>query len=67
MLFRSATDTEVRGALLRQIEARALTQAYSVPFLWWHRIVPTNIQLMGWKMSPSHNLGQDLRDVWLNQ
>ena len=64
---RRATDTEVRGALLRQIEARALTQAYSVPFLWWHRIVPTNIQLMGWKMSPSHNLGQDLRDVWLNQ
>jgi len=31
-----------------------------------HRIVPTHKVVMGWKMSPSHNLGQDLAEVWLN-
>ena len=24
-------------------------------------------RVMGWKMSPSHNLGADLAEVWLNQ
>jgi hypothetical protein len=23
--------------------------------------------VMGWKMSPSHNLGADLGEVWLDQ
>ena len=48
-------------------EKRLFEQAYQVPLLWWHRIVPTNKVVMGWKMSPSHNLGQDLGEVWLNQ
>jgi peptide/nickel transport system substrate-binding protein len=64
---RRSSDPEMRGAIIRQIEQRALTQSYSVPFLWWNRMVASNVALMGWKMSPSHNLGQDLRDVWLNQ
>jgi peptide/nickel transport system substrate-binding protein len=63
---RSASDAE-RVGFLRQFEARMLTQAYQVPLLWWHRIVPTNKVVMGWQMSPSHNLGQDLVNVWLNQ
>ena len=61
------TDVAKRKALIMQFEKRLFEQSYQAPILWWHRIVPTNIQLMGWKMSPSHNLGQDLRDVWLNQ
>ena len=48
-------------------EKRLFEQAYQQPLLWWHRIVPTHKTLMGWKMSPSHNLGQDLAEVWLNQ
>ena len=52
--------------LIRAFEKRALDQAYQVPLLWWHRIVPTHRVVMGWRMSPSHNLGQDLADVWLN-
>jgi len=42
-------------------------QGYQEPQLWWHRIVPSHKVVMGWKMSPSHNLGAQLEDVWLNQ
>ena len=46
-------------ALIREFEKRLLEQAYNVPLLWWHRIVrPT--RMMGWYMTPSHYLGQDL-------
>ncbi|MBL8688167.1 MAG: hypothetical protein JNL04_03675 [Rhodospirillaceae bacterium] len=63
---RAASDAE-RVGFIRQFEARMLNQAYQVPLLWWHRIVATNKAVMGWQMSPSHNLGQDLVNVWLNQ
>lgn len=33
--------------------------AYSVPILWWQRII--------WQVRPSHYLFQDLTDVWLDQ
>ena len=64
---RQTLDPAERTKLLRQFEARALTQAYQVPLLWWHRIIATNQVLNGWNMSPSHTLGQDLAGVWLNQ
>src|SRR5712691_876443 len=60
-------DPEKRKALIRAFEKRLFEQAYQQPLLWWHRIVPTHKVVMGWKMSPSHNLGQDLAEVWLNQ
>lgn len=60
-------DPEKRKALIRAFEKRLFEQAYQQPLLWWHRIVPTHKVVMGWKMSPSHNLGQDLTEVWLNQ
>jgi len=60
-------DVEKRKALIRALEKRAFEQGYQQPLLWWHRIVPTHKVVMGWKMSPSHNLGADLADVWLNQ
>ena len=53
--------------MIKAFEKRLFEQAYQQPLLWWHRIVPTHKTVMGWKMSPSHNLGQDLADVWLNQ
>jgi len=61
------TDPEKRKVLIRALEKRVFEQAYQEPILWWHRIVATNKMVMGWKMSPSHNLGQDLAEVWLNQ
>jgi peptide/nickel transport system substrate-binding protein len=60
-------DPEKRKALIRAFEKRLFEQAYQEPLLWWYRIVPTHKVVMGWKMSPSHNLGADLSEVWLNQ
>ena len=60
-------DPEKRKALIRAFEKRLFEQAYQQPLLWWHRIVPTHKVVMGWKMSPSHNLGADLAEVWLNK
>jgi peptide/nickel transport system substrate-binding protein len=60
-------DQKKRYALLREFEQHALTQAYSIPVIWWHRIIVTWKQMKGWYMSPSHYLNQDLQDVWLDQ
>ncbi len=59
-------DVEKRKVMIRAFEKRLFDQAYQQPLLWWHRIIPTHKVVMGWKMSPSHNLGQDLGEVWLN-
>src|SRR6202158_2966201 len=56
-------DPEKRKTFIRAFEKRLFEQAYQQPLLWWHRIVPTHKVVMGWKMSPSHNLGQDLAGV----
>jgi hypothetical protein len=34
---------------------------------WWNRIVATSSKLKGWNITPSHFLGQDLTDVWINR
>jgi peptide/nickel transport system substrate-binding protein len=59
-------DVEKRKMHIRALEKRLFEQAYQQPLLWWHRIVLTHKTVMGWKMSPSHNLGAQLEDVWLN-
>jgi len=59
-------DVEKRKVLIRAFEKRLFEQAYQQPLLWWHRIVPPHKVVMGWKMSPSHNLGADLSEVWLD-
>jgi peptide/nickel transport system substrate-binding protein len=51
---------------VREFERRAMTEAYSVPLLWWNRIVVTSSTVQGWNITPSHFLGQDLTDVWLD-
>jgi peptide/nickel transport system substrate-binding protein len=60
-------DAEKRKGYIRALEKRLFEQGYQQPLLWWHRIVPSHKVVMGWKMSPSHNLGSDLGEVWLNQ
>jgi peptide/nickel transport system substrate-binding protein len=59
------TRTAERAKIVRDFERRAMTEAYSVPFLWWNRIVVTSSRLKGWNITPSHYLEQDLTDVWL--
>jgi peptide/nickel transport system substrate-binding protein len=60
-------DRNKRIALLRKFEKRALDQAYTIPTLWWHRIIVLNKQVKGWHITPSHYVGQDLADVWLDR
>jgi len=60
-------DKKKRYALLREFEKRALEQAYTIPTIWWHRIIVHHKELKGWHITPSHYVGQDLADVWLDQ
>lgn len=60
-------DTRTRARITRAFEKQALTDAYTVPFLWWNRIVATSSALKGWSLTPSAFLDQDLGDVWLDQ
>jgi peptide/nickel transport system substrate-binding protein len=60
-------DKKKRYAILREFEKRALDQAYTVPTIWWHRIIVHHKVMKGWHITPSHYVGQDLSDVWLDQ
>src|SRR5437867_10484856 len=60
-------DPRQRSRIVRDFERHALTEAYTVPLLWWNRIVATSTKLKGWNITPSHFIGQDLTDVWLDQ
>lgn len=62
-----ATDPQQRARIVRAFERHALTEAYTVPLLWWNRIVVTSAKLKGWSITPSHFIGQDLTDVWLDR
>jgi peptide/nickel transport system substrate-binding protein len=59
------TDQRQRAKMVHDFERRALTEAYTVPLLWWNRIVATSSKLKGWSVTPSHFLGQDLTEVWM--
>ena len=61
------TDPRQRAKIVRDFERHALSEAYTVPILWWNRIVITAASVRGWNMTPSHYIGQDLTDVWLDQ
>ena len=63
-----ATDKAERLKLLRQLEKRVLDEkVYQFDLLWWQRIVPHWAKMKGWKITPSHYVNQDLRDVWLSE
>ena len=63
-----ATDLKDRLKLLRQFEKRVLDEkAYQFDLLWWQRIVIHSARVHGWKITPSHYVNQDLRDVWLSE
>jgi peptide/nickel transport system substrate-binding protein len=61
------TDRRERAKIAQAFERHALTEAYTVPLLWWNRIVATSAKLKGWNITPSHFIGQDLADVWLDK
>jgi peptide/nickel transport system substrate-binding protein len=60
-------DQAQRTLIVNDMERYALVQAYSVPLLWWQRIVVYHKKIQGWYMTPSPYLGQDLSTVWLDE
>lgn len=63
---RAMTPAE-RRKFTNEFETIALTGAYNLPLLWWQRIVVHHKRVKGWKLMPSHHLGMDLTDIWLDQ
>jgi peptide/nickel transport system substrate-binding protein len=59
-------DPAERLRLVQDADRYALQQAYSVPILWWNRIIVHDKKIKGWSMSPSHFQGTNLVDVWLD-
>jgi peptide/nickel transport system substrate-binding protein len=64
---RGLINVAERTKLINEMEKYALTTAYSVPLLWWNRIIVHHKKIKGWYLTPSHYLWQDLSEVWLDQ
>jgi peptide/nickel transport system substrate-binding protein len=60
-------DPKERLKVVHEFERYALTAAYSVPLLWYQRIVVNNKKVKGWDLPPSHFVGQQLINVWLDE
>ncbi len=56
-----------RIKIVHDLERHALTQAYNVPLLWYHRIIVHDRRMKGWHFTPSHYVQQDLAEVWLSE
>jgi len=64
---RRAVDPVQRLKIVNELDTYALTKANVVPFLWFQRIVVMPSHVKGWYAMPSHYLGMDLSDVWLQK
>ncbi len=64
---RRTLDPAERKKVVNELDKYVITTAYNVPLLWWQRIIANNKKIKGWHMTPSHYLGQDLAEVWLDQ
>ena len=60
-----STDPRERMKIVRDFERHAVSEASTVPLLWWNRLVVSAAKFKGWNISPSQYIGQDLTDVWL--
>jgi len=59
-------DPVKRKLLVNELDRYVIQQSYNVPIIWYHRIIVHHKKIKGWYMTPSHLLGQDLVDVWLD-
>jgi peptide/nickel transport system substrate-binding protein len=59
-------DPVKRKVLVNELDRYIIQQSYNVPIIWYHRIIVHHKRIKGWYMTPSHLLGQDLVDVWLD-
>ena len=66
-LLRAGTEDEQR-AIMRKLEKAVLDEkATQFITLWWYKINPHRSYVKGWKIAPSHYLGQQLDQVWLDK
>ncbi len=66
-LERAATEAEQRP-LMREYERLVLDEEVThMITLWWYKINPHRSYVKGWKIAPSHYLGQQLDQVWLDK
>ena len=66
-LARAATPEEQRTHM-RTLEKRVLDENVAQMItLWWYKINPHRDYVKGWKIAPSHYLGQQLDQVWLDR
>ena len=62
------TDPVKQRALMTDFSKYVMDdQVHELMILWWYRIVPYRSYVMGWKISPSHYVNQDLANIWLNK
>jgi peptide/nickel transport system substrate-binding protein len=64
---RVTTDMIARAALVRAFEERVINQAYVAPITWSYRVIPLAAEVMGYIVTPSIHINQDLATVWLNR
>ncbi|MEO1495241.1 MAG: ABC transporter substrate-binding protein [Pseudomonadota bacterium] len=66
-LLRAGTEEEQR-TIMRKLEKAVLDEkATQFISLWWYKINPHRDYVKGWKIAPSHYLGQQLDHIWLDQ
>jgi peptide/nickel transport system substrate-binding protein len=62
------TDPENQRQMMRDFEKYMLDdQAHVIWVLWWHRIVPYQSYVRGFKIAPTHFINQDLARIWLDK
>lgn len=61
-----ALDPVARKRIVNELDRYIIQQSYNVPIIWYHRIIVHDKKIKGWHMTPSHLLGQDLTEVWLD-
>ena len=64
---RRALNAAERKKIVQDMDKYAIATAYSVPFLWYQRIVVKHKRIKNWDFSPSQYILQDLSEVWLDQ
>lgn len=65
--FKASILEPERRELAVQMQKMVADAAFSVPVLWYSRLVAHLASMKGWKIIPSHFANQDLADIWLDQ
>lgn len=63
--FKASMSEVDRRALSVQMQKMVAEKAFSVPVLWYSRLVAHSSAMKGWKIIPSHFANQDLGSIWL--